>query len=187
MDNSTLVVVIGGVLVIALLAWLILTFNKLVRRRNQVDSDWAQVEVQLARRHDLIGNLVETVRGYANHERSTLENVTKARSDAVAALGPEAKAKAEAVLSRALVNLYARAEAYPNLKASSNFLALQSELANTEDRIAHSRQFYNDAVRGYQNTKDTFPTVVIAGALGFGRREFFMAPEQAGFAPQVRF
>jgi LemA protein len=187
MNTSTIVVIVAGLLLVALLVWLVTVFNSLVRSRNQVTSDWAQVEVQLMRRHDLISNLVETVRGYAGHERATLEAVTQARADALAALGPRARGEAEAALSQSLMGLYATAEAYPQLRASDNFLSLQQELATSEDRIAHSRQFYNDAVRGYHNRIETFPTVIVAGVLGFGHREFFAAAGQAFAAPQIRF
>lgn len=163
----------GVVLVVLLLVFVVLTYNGLVRRRNQVDNAWGQVDVQLTRRYELIPNLVETVKGYARHEQSTLEQVTRARAQALSAQGPAEQAAADNALTDALKSLFAVSEAYPDLKASDNFRELQEELANTEDRTAYARQYYNDAVLSYNNSVHTIPTVFIAGPLGFRQREFF--------------
>lgn len=166
--------VLGGVvLVVLLLVFVVITYNGLVRRRNQVDNAWGQVDVQLTRRYELIPNLVETVKGYARHEQSTLEQVTRARAQALSAQGPAEQAAADNALTGALKSLFAVSEAYPDLKASDNFRELQEELANTEDRTAYARQYYNDAVLSYNNAVHTIPTVFIAGPLGFRQREFF--------------
>ena len=176
-----IVVVILGVLVVGL-------YNGLVRRRNQVDNAWSQVDVQLKRRLDLVPNLVETVKGYAAHEQKTLEAVITARNSALAAPSqPAAQAEAGNALSGALRQLFALSESYPDLKANQNFLALQEELTATESRVAYARQFYNDSVLGYHNKLDTFPTVIVAKFGNFPRREFFQADEAARTAPQVKF
>ena len=181
----TLVVV--TVLIVLLLAFLILTYNKLVRRRNQVDNAWGQVDVQLTRRYELIPNLVETVKGYARHEQQTLDAVTRARAQALSAQGPAAQAEADNQLTGALKSLFAVSEAYPDLKASANFRQLQEELANTEDRTAYARQYYNDAVLSYNNSVHTIPTVIVAGPMGFRSREFFRAEGGAQGPVTVRF
>jgi LemA protein len=168
-------IVLGVVVLVGLLfvGWIVGTYNGLVRRRNQVDNAWGQVDVQLRRRYDLIPNLVETVRGYAQHERGTIEAVTQARAAALGARGPGAQAEADNMLTGALKSLFAVAEAYPDLKANGNFLQLQSELANTEDRAAYARQYYNDAVLAYNNAATTLPSALLAGPLGFHPREYF--------------
>src|SRR4029079_12303553 len=160
-------------------------YNGLVRLRNRIDSAWSQIGVQLERRHDLIPNLVETVKGYAAHERGTLEGVVQARNAAIQAksAGPEEQAQAENVLTGALRQLFALAEAYPDLKANQNFLQLQEELTSTEDRIAYSRQFFNDSVLSYNNAIQTFPRNLLAGMFNFEKREFFDAEPEAGAAP----
>jgi len=175
--------------VIALLVVLIVVlYNGLVRSRNQVDNAWSQVDVQLKRRLDLIPNLVETVKGYASHEKSTFEAVINARSAAMAAAPtPGAQGQADNVLSGALRQLFALSEAYPDLKANQNFLAMQEELTSTESRVAYARQFYNDSVLGYHNKLDTFPTVLVAKMGNFPRREFFEAEDAARTAPTVKF
>src|ERR1700741_2443465 len=155
------IVIVVIVVLILLVFWL--GYNGLVKRRNQVDNAWSQIDVQLKRRHDLIPNLVETVKGHAAHERGTFEAVTNARANAINAQGPAEQAQAENVLSGALKSLFAVAEAYPDLKPSRNFLALQEELTSTEDKIAYARQFYNDSVLDYNTRIQTFPGVVIAG------------------------
>ena len=177
------------VLLVVLVIWAIVAFNRLVRLRNQVAASWAQIDVQLKRRYDLIPNLVETVKGYAAHERGTLEAVIQARAGAVAAAGagPAGRAEAENVLTQTLGRLFALAEAYPNLKANQNFAALQSELANTEDKIAYSRQFYNSAVQTFNTSTQTFPTLILAGAFGFKAKEFFEAEGAERGPVQVRF
>ena len=151
------VLVVVGVL---LLLWAVGAYNKLVKQRNQVDAAWAQIDVQLSRRHDLIPNLVETVRGYATHERETLDAVIQARNAAMANAGaePASRSQSEGALGSVLGRLFALAEAYPNLRANENFAALQGELANTEDKIAYARQFYNAAVQTYNTSTETIPT-----------------------------
>src|SRR5687767_1371329 len=170
-------IVIGviALLVIATIA----VYNRLVRLRNRVEAAWSQIDVQLKRRHDLIPNLVETVKGYAAHERETLEAVTKARQQAVAAQGVEEQAQAENMLTATLRQLFAVAEAYPDLKANQNFLALQEELTGTESRIAFSRQFYNEQVLAYDNALESFPTNLVGSAFNFEPKEYFEV-EEAG-------
>jgi LemA protein len=156
----------------------------LIKTRNRVDNAWSQIDVQLKRRHDLIPNLVETVKGYAAHERQTLEAVTNARANAINASNQGTvadQAQAENVLSGALKSLFAVAEAYPDLKANQNFLQLQEEVTSTEDRIAYARQFYNDSVLNYNNKIQTFPRNMIANSFNFQKREFFeAAPGETG-------
>ncbi len=177
-------------LVVLFLFIFIGTYNGLVGLRNQVKNAWAQIDVQLKRRHDLIPNLVETVKGYMQHERGTLEAVTNARNVAQRAVGSgvAAQAKAEAELSGALARLLVVVENYPQLKANQNFLALQEELTSTENKISFSRQFYNDAVLRYNNKTQMFPSNIIAGMTGFRPGEFFevtVAAERE--APKVSF
>ena len=166
------------------------TYNSLVRLRNRVKNAWAQIDVQLKRRHDLIPNLVETAKGYMKHERETLEAVTNARNIAQGAVGSGvgAQSKAEGELSSALSRLLVVVENYPDLKASQNFLALQEELASTENKISFSRQFYNDSVLRYNNKTQMFPSNIIASTMGFKASEFFevtVAEERE--APKVDF
>jgi LemA protein len=177
------ILVLVGLLVVALIT----LYNRFVRLRNRVDNSWAQIEVQLKRRWDLIPNLVETVKGYAQHERGTFEAVTQARAAAQNAQGPAATAAAEGILGQALGRLFAVAEAYPELQADENFRQLQSELGETENRIAVSRQVYNDTVLTYNNAIQTFPGVALAGPFGFVSREFFETDETQRGAPQVDF
>jgi len=177
---------LGVVVIVALLA--VVLYNRLVRTRNMVDNAWSQVDVQLKRRLDLIPNLVETVKGYAAHEKSTFEAVINARNAAVAApSAPESQAQASNALTGALRQLFALSEAYPDLKANQNFLALQEELTSTESRVAYARQFYNDSVLGYHNQLDTFPTILIAKLGPFTHREFFEAEDSAKIPPTVKF
>jgi LemA protein len=173
------------VLLLLLFFWL--GYNGLVKRRNQVDNAWSQIDVQLKRRHDLIPNLVETVKGYAAHERGTFEAVTAARANAINAQSPAEQAQAENVLSGALKSLFAVAEAYPDLKANQNFLNLQEELTSAEDRVAYARQFYNDSVLSYNTQIQKFPTVLLAGWFHFEKREFFDAAPEDTETPQVQF
>jgi LemA protein len=184
--------IIGGIvclLIVVLVIWAVVSYNRLVRQRNQVEASWAQIDVQLKRRYDLIPNLVETVKGYAAHERGTLDAVIQARAGAVnaAGAGPAGRAEAENVLTQSLGRLFALAEAYPNLKANENFAALQAELGNTEDKIAYSRQFYNSAVQSYNNAIQTLPTNIIAGITGFKAKEYFETAEGERGPVQVRF
>lgn len=164
-------IVIG--LLVVLAAFVVSLYNRLVRLRNQAEEAWAQIDVQLRRRHDLIPNLVETVRGYAEHEKGVFEAVTEARSAAVAAGGVREQAQAEAGLTGALRSLFAVAENYPQLQADENFRELQAELARTEDMVAGSRQRYNAAVREYDTAREVFPTNIVAGTFSFEAREYF--------------
>jgi LemA protein len=185
---------IAGIIIaaIALLSFLILIglYNGLVRQRNTVQNSWNQIDVQLKRRYDLIPNLVETVKGYAKHEQSVLENVTKARNTAMAAQsqGRAGQIQAEAQLGQALVSLMAVAEAYPDLKANQNFLALQEELTSTENKIAFARQYYNDSVMAYNNKRQEFPGVIIAGMFNFKEEPYWKIEDAAQReAPKVSF
>ena len=179
-----IVLVLAGVVVL----FVVSMYNSLVRLRNQVKNAWSQIDVQLKRRHDLIPNLIETVKGYMTHERDTLENITKARSQAVQAEGVGDKAKAEGELTRALGKFNLVVENYPDLKANQNFLALQEELTSTENKISFARQSYNDQVLFYNNKIQMFPSNVIAGMFSFKQEEFFEienAEERA--VPKVDF
>ena len=180
-----IVAVVGVLLVVAL--WLMTTYNGLVTIRQAVKNAWAQIDVQLKRRHDLIPNLVNTVKGYAGHEKETLERVIAARAKATSATLPADVIKAEGELSTALARLLAVSEAYPELKANQNFLSLQEELTSTENRVAYARQFYNDNVTKLNTRIQTFPTVVVAGMFGFKEEPFFEAPTEAKEAPKVQF
>ncbi len=183
----TWAVVILVILALAVIA-LVVLYNRFVRLRNRVDNAWAQIEVQLKRRHDLIPNLVETVKGYAAHERETFETVTQARAAAQRADTPNEAAQAEGFLSQALGRLFAVAEAYPELQADENFRQLQTELAETENKIAVSRQVYNDTVLTFNNAIQTVPGVFVAGPFGFSKRDFFDIEEEAEREPpQVSF
>ena len=179
--------IVVGVVVVLLILVFILSYNGLVRLRNRIDNAWSQIDVQLKRRYDLIPNLVETVKGYAAHERGVFENVTQARANAINAQGPAQQAEAENVLSGALKSLFAVAEAYPDLKANQNFLSLQEELTSTEDRVAYARQFYNDSVLSYNNKLQTFPRNVIAGMFNFEKREYFEGEPEATGPVRVQF
>jgi LemA protein len=160
-------------LIVVLVVALVLMYNRLVRLRNQIEAAWSQIDVQLKRRYDLIPNLVETVKGYAAHERETFEAVTRARQQAAGATGVEDQAQAENLLTQTLRQLFAVAEAYPQLKANENFLELQEELTGTEGRIAFARQFYNERVLAYDNSLESFPSNTIAGAFGFKPKPYF--------------
>ena len=181
-------VLIGIVVVVVLLViYVIALYNGLVQKRNRVDNAWAQIEVQLKRRHDLIPNLVETVKGYAAHERETFESVTNARAAAQQAQGVAQQAQAENVLSAALGRLLAVAEAYPQLRATENFQQLQVQLADVEQNIAVARQVYNDTVLTYDNALQTVPTNIVAGLFNFQKREYFETEGAAREAPAVQF
>ena len=181
-------VIVVVVLLVLLGLFLVLVYNRLVRYRNRSENAWAQVDVQLKRRADLIPNLVETVKGYAGHEQSTFEEVTRARTAAQQAQGVAEQAQAENALTAAIGRLFAVAEAYPQLRASENFQQLQAELSDTEQKIAVSRQVYNDTVLTYDNALESVPTNVVAGMFGFEKRAYFELDEPAAReAPQVRF
>ncbi|HSD63204.1 MAG TPA: LemA family protein [Ignavibacteriaceae bacterium] len=183
---------VAGIIIIALILlvviFLISSYNSLIRLRNQVKNAWAQIDVQLKRRHDLIPNLIETVKGYMNHERATLENITNARSQAVSAQTVSEKAKAEAQLTEAIGKFNLVVENYPNLKANENFLALQEELTSTENKISFSRQSYNDQVLFYNNRIQMFPSNMIATMFNFKQEDFFQVEDQTERAvPKVSF
>ena len=178
------------IIIVLLVLWAIYLYNHIVRMVNRAKEAWADIDVQLKRRYDLIPNLVETVKGYAKHEREVFENVTQARAAAqgVVTAGPAARAQAEGGLSQALGRLFAVAEAYPDLKANQNFLALQEELASTENRIAFARQAYNDQVLFYNNKIQMFPSNVVAGMFNFAKRDFFEIEDAAEKSvPKVSF
>ena len=179
-------ILLGFLAILAL--WFVSIYNSLVHLRNYVDNAWAQIDVQLKRRHDLIPNLIETVKGYMGHERGTLEAITKARADAMTAKGPVQAGQAEAALSGALRGLMVNVERYPDLKASQNFLALQEELSSTENKISFARQAYNDSVTRYNSKIQTIPSNFVAGPAGFTKRELFELTDAAERAvPQVKF
>lgn len=186
---STSWIILGVIALIVI--YLIFLYNRLVSLRQTVSQSWSDISVQLKQRHDLIPNLVEAVKGYTTHERGTLEAVVNARNAAIAASGPEAQAKAENMLTGALRQLFALAEAYPDLKANQNFLQLQSELSDIENKIAAARRFFNNAVQEFNTATQQFPAVLIARQLGFQEREFFELDEGERTAvsapPQVKF
>ena len=181
-------VIVIIVILVVLAGILVALYNKLVRLRNRAENAWAQVDVQLRRRYDLIPNLVEAVKGYAAHERETFEEVTKARTAAQQAKGVQEQAQAENLLTQAIGRLFAVAEAYPELRATENFQQLQGQLADTEQKIAIARQVYNDAVLTYDNALETVPTNIVAGVFNFEPREYFEVEEPAvREAPRVQF
>lgn len=179
--------IIVGVIVILLLGYVISTYNSLVKLRNSVKDCWAQIEVLLKRRYDLIPNLVETVKGYSKHEKETLNAVMKARNSAIDAKTPEEEMKASGEVSKTLGRLFAVAESYPDLKANQNFKELQTNLKETEDKISHSRQFYNETVLTYKNKIETFPTNIIANMFGFKEEKFFEATSEEKENVKVEF
>jgi len=181
---AIIVIIVILVVIVVVLAGM---YNSLVKRRNQVDNSWSQIEVQLKRRHDLIPNLVEAVKDYMSYEQETLTNVTNARAAAISAgdRGPQAQAQAENALTDTLKSLFAVVENYPDLKANQNVLSLQEELTSTENKIAFARQFYNDSVLTFNNKVQTFPSNLIAGMFNFSTRQFFEAPEGDRAVPTV--
>jgi len=178
-------IVLGIVVLAAIFG--VMSYNRFVQQKQLIKDSWANIDTELRRRYDLIPNLVEAVKGYAAHERATFEEVTQARTAAQQAQGVAEQAEAENVLTAAIGRLFAVAEAYPDLKASTNFLDLQTQLRDTEDKIAVSRQVYNDTVLTFNNAIQTFPGVVIAGPFGFSAREFFETDEAERAAPRVDF
>jgi len=180
-------VIVAVVVVVLVVLGLVLLYNRLVRLRNRTQNAWAQVDVQLKRRYDLVPNLVESVKGYASHERETFEAVTQARASAQAAHGVEQQAQAENILSAALGRLLAVGEAYPELRASENFQQLQGQLADIESSIAVSRQVYNDTVLTYSNAIQTVPANLVAGIFGFGPRAYFEIDEPSRQPVRVEF
>lgn len=184
---STLLIIVLVIVIIFLVATIIHMYNNLVGLRNRVKNSYAQIDVQLKRRNDLIPNLVETVKGYAGHEKGVLEEVTKARTGVMNASTVEETSAADNQLTSALKTLFAVAENYPDLKANSNFQQLQNELSDTEDKISYARQFYNDVVLKYNNACQKFPSNIIAGIFGFKEESFFEAPAEERAVPKVEF
>ena len=179
--------VILGIVFIGVVAGIV-SYNRFVSQRQMIKDAFANIDTELRRRYDLIPNLVETVRGYASHERGVFENVTQARANAINAQGPAQQAQAENILTGALKSLFALSEAYPDLKANQNFLALQEELATTENKVGFARQYYNDSVMKYNTSIEQFPANLIANTFNFGRREFFeVKEEEVRQAPKVQF
>lgn len=187
MNVGTIILIIVVVLVVLFIAWVAGTYNKLVGLRNRVKDQWAQVDVVLKRRADLIPNLVETVKGYASHEKETLDAVISARNKAVSATTTHDEIAANGELTQALGRLFALAESYPDLKANTNFMELQNSLNETEDKITFARQFYNDTVMMYQNKLEMFPSNIVANMFGFKKAEFFEASEADKEVPKVQF
>ena len=183
---SPLLLIVLGLLVLGG-GWLVLTYNSLVQKRNRADEAWSDIEVQMKRRYDLIPNLVEAVKGYAGHESGVFTKVTEARSAAMGATTPAQHAAAENMLSSTLKSMFAVSEAYPALRASENFMHLQTELSDAEDKIQAARRFFNGNVRDLNTAVQSFPTNVIAGAFGFKQRDFFDAPEAANEPVAVKF
>lgn len=179
--------IIGGVVVVAVLAFVIVTYNNLVLLRNKVKNSFAQIDTQLQRRFDLIPNLVETVKGFATHEKELLENVAASRSGYMNATSNGEKLAMNNQLTSTLRSLFAVVESYPELKSNTNFLRLQDELSETEDKITYSRQFYNDAVTIYNNKIQMFPSNLVAGMFGFREEELFNTDDEAKEAPRVQF
>jgi len=179
-------IVVGVILIVGL--WLMLTYNGLVKLRNQVKNAWSQIDVQLRRRYDLIPNLIETVKGYASHEKETLERVVQARQAGIDASGVKEQQQAENMITGALRQLFALSEAYPDLKANQNFMQLQEELASTENKIGFARQYYNDTVQTFNTRQQQFPANVVAGMMGFTAADFFELEEpEMREAPKVEF
>jgi len=187
MDTGMIVLIVVGVIVALLIMYVISTYNVLVKLRNRVKDQWAQIDVLLKRRADLIPNLVETVKGYAKHESETFEAVVAARNNFSNAKTVEEEIKADGELSRALGRLLAVAEAYPELKANTNFIDLQNNLRDSEDKIQYSRQFYNDAVLKYKDKLEVFPSNIIANMFGFKPEAFFQIDEASREVPKVQF
>ena len=175
------------IIVVLLALWMMGVYNNLISLRNKVKDQWAQIDVQLKRRFDLIPNLVETVKGYAKHESETLENVVKARNSYTTAATPEEQMKADGELTQAISKLFALSESYPDLKANTNFQQLQSELTETEDKIQYARQFYNDEVMKYNNKVEMFPSNIVANLFKFNKETFFEANEKERENVQVKF
>jgi LemA protein len=187
MSTGTIVLIIVGVVILLLVLFVIGTYNSLITLRNRVSDQWSQIDVQLKRRADLIPNLVETVKGYAKHEKETFEQVIEARNKFKSADTPEAEMAASGELTKALGKIFALAEAYPELKANQNFLQLQGDLSGIEEKIAYARQFYNDSVLTYKNKLEMFPSNIVAGMFHFETKNFFEVEEGAKEAPKVSF
>jgi LemA protein len=184
--TTFVVFAIIGIAVLVLL-WAIYTYNRFIVLRNRIDNGWSQIDVQLRRRYDLIPNLVETVKGYAAHEREVFQKVTEARAAMTSATTVAAQGEAQNMITQALKSLFAVAEAYPELKANQNFMMLQEELAGTESKIAYARQFYNDTVMAFNTMVQSFPANLLAGAFGFTQRDYFPMEEPAREPVKVQF
>ncbi|MBN2624487.1 MAG: LemA family protein [Acidimicrobiales bacterium] len=182
-----MLIIILVVVLVLLALYVIASYNGLVSLRNRIENAWAQIDVQLKRRYDLIPNLVETVKGYAAHERETLDAVIQARNAGMSAEGPHDQAQAENQITGALKSLFALSEAYPDLKANQNFAQLQEELTGTEGRIAYARQFYNDTVYRYNTKVQSFPSNILANMFRFAEREYFQADDESRGPTQVSF
>ena len=180
-----IIVIIG--LILLILGWFFGTYNSLIRLRNKVKDQWSQIDIQLKRRADLIPNLVETVKGYAKHEKTTFKEVVEARNTYIAASTPEEQAKASGEVTSALNKLFALAENYPELKANENFIKLQEDLTDTEDKISYARQFYNDAVRKLNDKIQMVPSNIVANMFGFTQETFFEAEAKDKETPKVSF
>lgn len=187
MDPMLIIGLIVLLIVVIILLWFFGYYNRVIRYENRIDNAWAQIDVQLKRRADLIPNLMETVKGYMNHERGTLEAVTKARSAIMTAKTPQERMEADTMLTGALKTLFAVAESYPDLKANQNFLQLQDELTHTEDKISYSRQHFNDSVLQFNNLIETFPGNIFARMMGRKERQMLQIPEASREVPRVSF
>ena len=187
MDTTMIIVAVIVIIILAIVLYLISGYNGLVNARNRVKNSYSQIDVQLKRRNDLIPNLVETVKGYASHEKEVFENVTKARSGLMNASNVKEVSQASNAVTQALGSLFAIAENYPELKANENFKELQLELKETEDKISYSRQFYNDAVLMYNNKCEQFPSNIIAGMFNFKEADFFEAKNEERQTPKIKF
>ncbi len=187
MDLTLIIGLIVLLIVVVVLLWFFSYYNRVIRYENRIDNAWAQIDVQLKRRADLIPNLMETVKGYMNHERQTLEAVTKARSAVMTAKSPQESINADNMLTGALKTLFAVSESYPDLKANQNFLQLQDELTHTEEKIAYSRQHFNDSVLQFNNTIETFPGNIFANMMGKKERHMVQIPEASREVPKVSF
>ncbi len=187
MDLTLIIGLIVLLIVVVVLLWFFSYYNRVIRYENRIDNAWAQIDVQLKRRADLIPNLMETVKGYMNHERQTLEAVTKARSAVMTAKSPQDSINADNMLTGALKTLFAVSESYPDLKANQNFLQLQDELTHTEEKIAYSRQHFNDSVLQFNNTIETFPGNIFANMMGKKERQMLQIPEASREVPKVSF
>lgn len=187
MDGITITIIVIGAVILLLVFYAISVYNKLVHGRNKVDNQWSQIDIELKRRADLIPNLVETVKGYAKHEEGTLKAVIEARNKAINAGTVNEKVVANNELTGALNKLFALSEAYPELKANENFLSLQDDLKDTEDKITYARQFYNDAAMSFNNLIQMFPSNIIASMFGFKTYEFFKIDEKEKEVPKVKF
>jgi len=187
MDLSLIIGLVIILIVVIILLWFFGYYNRVIRYENQIDNAWGQIDVQLKRRADLIPNLMETVKGYMNHERGTLEAVTKARSAIMTAKTPQESMEADNMLTGALKTLFAVAESYPDLKANQNFLQLQDELTHTEDKISYTRQHFNDSVLQFNNLIETFPGNIFAKMMGKKERQMLQIPEASREVPKVSF